>query len=742
MAEVDIAPQFGLELKDGFKPVHAWVSNGIQWLDDIQQFYRERSVIEKEYSQKLSALAKKYYDRKTKKSSSLSVGDAPTVTPGSLESASMTTWSTQLNTLESRAAEHDKFGSQLVSSLADPIRNLASKYEELRKQHADYAAKLEKERDNSYGELKKTKGRYDSACQDVENRRKKTESSFDHGKQKAQSNYQMQLGEMRNVKNTYLISINVTNKQKERYYHEYVPELLDSLQGLNEARISTLNHLWSTAATLETNTMNNSAKLLQHLSSEIPRNSPVLDSMMFARHNAQAQWQDPPDFSFEPSPVWLDDDLMPSDPASKTFLMNILTKSKSSMTELRREVDGRRNEVEGCKRVRQAIREGKDKRNEEEVVRAQFYNQELLHDAERRKTTAEVEVLTIVGAVGDVSIGAKSHTFKNQTFKIPTNCDLCGDRIWGLSAKGLSCEECGFTCHTKCELKVPADCPGELSKEEKKKIKTERQAAAQAAMAKAPENVNGAGGGEGKPGLQRSDTIGSMNTLSSGYAASAQRSVSGATARSSTEDAPSASTPTTTSSAPRAPARPRLVAPPPTTYASPNGLADEGKQKGKMLYTFQASSGEEVTIEQGADFTVLEPDDGSGWIKIKPDAFGTAPGIVPASYVDLSVKPSPAARPISTATSGSASSMEASTASLGGGGAKPKPAAPPPRRGAKKTVKHVEALYTYSAASGGETDMEEGERMVLLAPDQGDGWCEVESRAGRGVVPSSWVREV
>ena len=32
---------------------------------------------------------------------------------------------------------------------------------------------------------------------------------------------------MRNVKNTYIIAINVTNKQKERYYNEYVPEILD-----------------------------------------------------------------------------------------------------------------------------------------------------------------------------------------------------------------------------------------------------------------------------------------------------------------------------------------------------------------------------------------------------------------------------------------------------------------------------------------------------------------------------------
>lgn len=94
-------------LQDGFKTVNAWVcclvsgasiadtiihsltawkvTNGVSWLDDIQQFYRERSVIEKEYSAKLNALAKKYYEKKIKRSSSLSVGDTPTQTPGSLE---------------------------------------------------------------------------------------------------------------------------------------------------------------------------------------------------------------------------------------------------------------------------------------------------------------------------------------------------------------------------------------------------------------------------------------------------------------------------------------------------------------------------------------------------------------------------------------------------------------------------------------------------------------------------------
>lgn len=218
MAEVYIAPRFGEELKDGFKPVNAWVLNGVTWLDDIQQFYRERAAIEKEYSSRLYGLAKKNFEKKAKRSSNISVGDTPSLTPGSLEwlvrrrmesrldmlicwqSASLTTWTTQLSVLESRAAEHDRYSSELILQLADPLKSIAARYEELRKSHTEYAAKLERERDSSYSDLKKTKGRYDGACQEVENRRKKTESSFDHGKNKAQSAYQQQLTEMHNVK--------------------------------------------------------------------------------------------------------------------------------------------------------------------------------------------------------------------------------------------------------------------------------------------------------------------------------------------------------------------------------------------------------------------------------------------------------------------------------------------------------------------------------------------------------------
>jgi chromosome segregation ATPase len=112
----------------------------------------------------------------------------------------MTTWGVQLTTLEQRAAEHEKYARDLTTQLADPVSRLQQRCEELRKQHSDYAAKLEKEKESQYGDLKKEKGKYDDVCEIVEKRRKKIESSYDSSKSKAQNAYQQQQQDMYNAK--------------------------------------------------------------------------------------------------------------------------------------------------------------------------------------------------------------------------------------------------------------------------------------------------------------------------------------------------------------------------------------------------------------------------------------------------------------------------------------------------------------------------------------------------------------
>jgi hypothetical protein len=383
--------------------------------------------------------------------------------------------------------------------------------------------------------------------------------------------------------------------------------LRQSLQDLSETRVTKLNSIWSLAAQIETQTLARSTDYLKHLSTEIPRNNPLLDSMMFVRHNA-GSWQEPADFQFEPSPVWLDDGSIATDEAAAVFLRNVLTKTKTSLAEHRRELDKKRKEVENAKKVRQNIREGKDKRDEVEVVRAIFAIQETMHEVERQKVSAEVEVSTITSAVGDLSLGARNHNFKSQTFKIPTNCDLCGDRIWGLSAKGFDCRDCGYTCHSKCELKVPADCPGEQTKEERKKLKDERQKSAHAAP---PSNGTSAGGASDLPRINRSDTVNSMNTLSSGYSATAHRSISGGMSPTTEESPTPVEEKKPVAAAPR---KNRMIAPPPAQYIKDDdnvptpSASSSSEQKGRMLYPYQQANEGELTVADGKEVTILEPD--------------------------------------------------------------------------------------------------------------------------------------
>lgn len=413
---------------------------------------------------------------------------------------------------------------------------------------------------------------------------------------------------MNNAKNSYLIAINVTNKQKEKYYHEYVPEVMDSLQDLSEFRTIKLNSLWEVACKLEGAMLQESYGMTDRLGQGISRNLPHLDSIMYMRHN-MGSFQEPSDKEFEPSPVWHDDATMVVDETAKIYLRNVLSKSKAQLGELRREVDKKRREVDAVKKLKQRIRDGTENKDEVEVVRSLFAMQEDLHSVDRQRLTAEIETGTITAVVGDVTLGAKNHNFKSQTFKIPTNCDLCGERIWGLSAKGFDCRDCGYTCHSKCEMKVPADCPGEQSKDERRKLKAERQEAANRLVARdpaAPSHV------AELPDLSRTNT---MNSLSSHSArrrshstlAELDASETPATSASRPSLSPSASGATTAT-------RKRMAAPPPAAYlselpgSSPNGHDHKEERRGKMLYAFDASGDGELSVSEGRDVTLLEPD--------------------------------------------------------------------------------------------------------------------------------------
>jgi len=162
-------------------------------------------------------------------------------------------------------------------------------------------------------------------------------------------------------------------------------------------------------------------------------------------------------------------------------------------------------------------------------------------------------------------------------------------------------------------MKVPATCPGEQTKDEKKQLKAERQTAANSL--KSPTSLGQSDSVAELPAMSRSNT---MNSLSSGYAASAHRSVSGNGPKSPADETPPERTNSLKPniSAPNMLRKNRIVAPPPAAYISElpgsavNGSvsAASNEQKGKMLYAYDANGSGEITVAEGKEVTILEPD--------------------------------------------------------------------------------------------------------------------------------------
>lgn len=294
----------GNELKDSYNVTEKWVSNGINWLADIDEFYKERASIEREYATKLRELTKRHFDKKAANSSKLSVGDDPQITPGSLESASVVLWNEVLTQTEAIAKERDHFALEITNMICANLNKLLVKLNRIAKHVAAINDFLSLEKKATEEDVSKAKKHYDTLCQSTENARQKTEKA-------AADKYQQRLEakeEAMNIgKNNYLIRISVANRLKDKYYFQDLPELLDYFQDLNESRVGILNKLLKNASIIERNSNDKVKEHLHEIDATVEQNKPNLDTAMFIKHNAVA-WKEPQDFYFIPCDFWHDDE--------------------------------------------------------------------------------------------------------------------------------------------------------------------------------------------------------------------------------------------------------------------------------------------------------------------------------------------------------------------------------------------------------------------------------------------------
>lgn len=390
----------GNDLRDSFKPTAKWINNGINWVSDIEEFYCDRAIIEKEYASKLLELCKKNFDKKAKISTLLSVGDEPQITPGSLESASLVLWNEVLTQTEAIAEEKVQFSKEINKKLGDNFLLLKNKTGRIAKHIESIDEYLVSGKTKTEDEVNKTKKHYDSLCESTESARQKTEkSSSDKHQQKLQEKeVAMNIG-----KNEYLIKINIANRLKDKYFYQDVPELLDYFQELNESRVGLLNKLLKNASIIERNSNDRIKEKLHTIDSTIDQNNPKLDVAMFIKHNAY-DWKEPQDFYFIPCAIWHDDE-------------SLITK-EPELTELKRRLNACSSEISRyedlCIESKQSLEEMTTARKAELInltlkFDTKFTNSLLLlqsflkTDSERVKNEVEIEVIQNFAGDKDLS---------------------------------------------------------------------------------------------------------------------------------------------------------------------------------------------------------------------------------------------------------------------------------------------------------------------------------------------------
>lgn len=428
----------GNDLKDSYSITEKWVNNGINWLSDIDEFYKERAAIEREYATKLRDLTKRHFDKKAKNSSHLSVGDEPQITPGSLESASVVLWNDVLTQTEAIAKEKENFALEITTKICANLNKLQVKLNRIAKHIDSINEFLSSEKKATEDDVNKAKKHYDTLCQSTENAREKTERL-------AGEKYQQKLREketdMNIGKNNYLIRISVANRLKDKYYFQDLPELLDYFQDLNESRVGILNKLLKNAGIIERNTNDKVKELLHEIDTTIEQNNPKLDTAMFIKHNTVA-WKEPQDFYFIPCSFWHDDE-------------SLITK-EPELTDLKKRLNASLNSYSSSKEAtltaKQKLEEVAQRRKTSDDTLTLKFDQALddaltlLHkfmkeDSGRVKSEVEIEIIQNFAGDQDLSYveikkekKSRFGIFKNH--KSPTTLEVVNNDMQSIHTVG------------------------------------------------------------------------------------------------------------------------------------------------------------------------------------------------------------------------------------------------------------------------------------------------------------------
>ncbi|PWN49546.1 hypothetical protein IE53DRAFT_369667 [Violaceomyces palustris] len=605
---------FGEHLPDQFPAIASTLSSQLSLESDLSSFLADRAALERDYAAKLQSINKKYREKFSKRQQDYTVGSSPTREFKGEASTLANHVNLLIATTESTCSQHISLADS-IEKVSNDMATSQKKREEIRKKHVQFSQKLLSDRDKVYNDRTRSKQKYDDLCHEVEAHRQKREraEAGDRHADRAAKGFESARVDMWNGKclakrnnspsqapvlipgsddsfgrkNMYLISISLSNRAKDKFYREDLPALENSLQSLWTL---TTRRIVSQLGRVDALLISHHEQLknkVQELDARRQAVDPSKDQELYMEYN-RSRWQEPANFDFEPCVGFFDTPEMSTEQDPRVYLQNRLIRCRARLGELQPLVESKRREVAGLENLKDAYEKQEGLGDPDEVMDNLFESLRQAFTLESEEALLVEEIECIRGAIGDDEGQARPHRFKPASFTIPTTCDYCGGTIWGIARQGFVCKPCGYTVHSKCEMKVPAECKS----------------------------------GPSTPSIIRSNTT-KTNMSRSASTASSANQPRGYGRNLTATNTNTTTTTSSSSSAFSASSSPSMTS---TTSLSPVG---------RMMYAFDATSPFELGVKQGEQVELIEDDEDScGWIKVK-SLETKKQGLVPTSYCDF-----------------------------------------------------------------------------------------------------------
>jgi len=250
----------------------------------------------------------------------------------------------------------------------------------------------------------------------------------------------------------------VANNVKDRFYTEALSAIENQHQHLQSNYITSVSTVLHLAQELQLTHCDALKNQVSAVDSTISSIDPKKDQGLFIEHNLRP-FSAPADWTFEPCASYYDTGELTIEGGAKIFLQNKLSRSRGKLLELKPLLEDKRKEAEKAFSFVNAG-SGNPASGSVDAIDGLLDAQHQVILFESSQATLETEIRIVEAALGGDEGSQSPHSFKSSSFTIPTECGYCATSIWGLSKQGKTCKACGLSVHSKCELKVAADCSG------------------------------------------------------------------------------------------------------------------------------------------------------------------------------------------------------------------------------------------------------------------------------------------